>query len=52
MRYMVITGNPIHSGKKTEILDLADPNKSCLLDDIESNILYRYIISKNSKLLK
>ena len=31
---MVATGWPTDNGVKTEILDLSDPTKSCLLDDI------------------
>ena len=34
MRYLVVTGGPIANGIKTEILDVYDPSKSCLLDDI------------------
>ena len=33
MRYLVATGDPSHHGKKTEIVDILDPTKSCLLDD-------------------
>ena len=34
LRYLVATGWPTDNGVKTEILDLSDPTKSCLLDDI------------------
>ena len=38
MRYIVATGDPSGSGVKTEVVDLSDPSKSCLLEDIP----YRY----------
>lgn len=38
MRYIVATGDPSDSGVKTEVVDLSDPSKSCLLEDIS----YRY----------
>ena len=41
MRYIVATGMGAPctvSGCKTEVVDLSDPSKSCLLDDIP----YRY----------
>lgn len=38
LRYLVGTGLPSFSGVKTEIVDLSDPTKSCLLEDIS----YRY----------
>ena len=38
MRYIVATGWPYGSGAKTEVVDLSDPSKSCLLEDIP----YRY----------
>ena len=34
MRYIVATGEPSDSGVKTEVVDLSDPSKSCLLEDI------------------
>ena len=34
MRYMLATGQPSGSGVRTEIVDLSDPSKSCLLEDI------------------
>ena len=34
MRYIVATGEPSGSGVKTEVVDLSDPSKSCLLEDI------------------
>ena len=34
MRYIVATGELSSSGVKTEVVDLSDPSKSCLLDDI------------------
>ena len=34
VRYLVATGQPSGSGAKTEIVDLSDPSKSCLLEDI------------------
>ena len=34
MRYIVATGEPSESGVKTEVVDLSDPSKSCLLEDI------------------
>ena len=34
MRYIVATGAPSGSGVKTEVVDLSDPSKSCLLEDI------------------
>jgi len=34
MRYIVATGNPSEIGVKTEVVDLSDPSKSCLLEDI------------------
>ena len=36
LRYMVATGSPSSSRQKTEIVDLTDPSKSCVLDDIPS----------------
>ena len=33
---MVATGYPSSNGQKTEIVDLTDPSKSCVLDDIPS----------------
>ena len=38
MRYIVATGYPSDSGVKTEVVDLSDPSKSCLLEDVS----YRY----------
>ena len=38
MRYIVATGAPSGSGVKTEVVDLSDPSKSCILEDIP----YRY----------
>ena len=34
MRYIVATGVPSESGVKTEVVDITDPSKSCLLEDI------------------
>ena len=34
MRYIVATGIPSESGVKTEVVDLSDPSKSCVLEDI------------------
>ena len=34
MRYILATGEPSGSGVKTEVVDLSDPSKSCLLEDI------------------
>ena len=34
MRYIVPTGFPSQSGVKTEVVDLSDPFKSCLVEDI------------------
>ena len=39
LRYLVAAGNPMENGKKTEIVDLSDPSKSCLLDDIPYRII-------------
>ena len=38
MRYIVATGGPSENGVKTEVVDLSDPSKSCILEDIT----YRY----------
>ena len=40
MRYIVATGDgdPYYNGVKTEVVDLYDPSKSCILEDIP----YRY----------
>ena len=42
LRYLVATGESYKNGRKTEIVDVSNPNKSCLLDDMQSHILYRY----------
>ena len=34
MRYIVATGYPSNRGVKTEVVDLSDPSKSCILEDI------------------
>ena len=34
MKYLLATGHPSGSGVKTEIVDLSDPMKSCILEDI------------------
>ena len=34
MRYIVATGFPSDKGVNTEVVDLSDPSKSCLLEDI------------------
>ena len=39
LRYLVATGDPSDNAVKTEIVDLSDPSKSCLLDDIPYRII-------------
>ena len=34
LRYIVATGSPSGSGVKTEVVDLSDTSKSCLVEDI------------------
>ena len=34
MRYIVATGYSLANEIKTEVVDLSDPSKSCLLEDI------------------